>query len=68
MDDEQRMVRVISKCQRCGKRDEFQVPEAGLQARAKGVHLREAFPDLPEERIQQLAKHVCPKCQGMAAA
>jgi phage FluMu protein Com len=60
---EEKMVKVISKCPRCGKTDEFQIPDSGLQQRSKGVELHKAFPDLPEHRIQQLATHLCEACQ-----
>jgi hypothetical protein len=60
---EEKMVKVISKCPQCGKTDEFQIPDSGLQQRSKGVSLRKAFPELPEHRIQQLAAHLCKDCQ-----
>ena len=50
------MTKVVSKCASCGKIDEFEIPNSGLQARSKGVELHKAFPDLPEHRIQQLAR------------
>lgn len=57
-------VKVVSRCPKCGTVEEFQIPHAGLEARAKGTNLREAFPELPEHRIQQLATNLCEKCQG----
>ena len=68
MPGEIKTTKVISKCPQCGKLDEFQIPDSGLQARSKGVELHKAFPDLPEHRIQQLATHLCQACQGVGGA
>ena len=59
------MTRVVSRCQKCSIIDEFDISTAGLAARAKGVKPRVAFPDLSEERIQQLCRHICPNCQKL---
>ena len=59
----EKMVPVKAKCPKCGRIDEFEISAAGLEKRSKGAKLAEAFPDLPEERLQQLAFHVCPECQ-----
>ena len=58
------VVPVVSKCPSCSNIDRFEVPASGLRARRKGVLLKDAFPDLPESRLEQLANHTCPKCQG----
>ena len=57
------MLRTVSKCKVCGKVDKFEIPVSGLEARAKGIEVHEAFPDLPETRIRQLTEHLCPGCQ-----
>ncbi len=62
------MRKVVSKCRLCGKVDEFEVPDSGLQARAKGKPLVDAFPDLHDARIRQLSDHVCPACQAKEVA
>jgi len=61
------VVKVVSKCQKCGKVDEFLVPASGIRLRSKGVLIKDAFPDLPAHRLVQLAEHVCPTCQGVIA-
>jgi RNA polymerase subunit RPABC4/transcription elongation factor Spt4 len=63
---EEKMTKVNAKCPVCGVTDEFQIPDSGLVARAKGVLLSRAFPDLSNARIVQLATHVCPGCQAKA--
>lgn len=68
MADEPKMTKVVSKCPQCGKLDEFEIPNSGLQQRSKGVELHRAFPDLPEHRIQQLATHLCGACQPKGGA
>ena len=58
-------VRVVSKCPVCKKIDEFEISAAGLRARTKGAKLHEAHPELSKERLEQLARHVCPACQSL---
>lgn len=60
---DEKMKKVVSKCQNCGAVEEFEVPDSGLRARSKGTSLITAFPDLPEHRLLQLAYHLCKKCQ-----
>ena len=60
-----RMIKVRSKCPGCRKIDEWELPKEQLDRHlGGGLKLREAFPDLPEHRIQQLATHYCQVCQG----
>lgn len=56
-------VQVEAKCPACGKIDKFEVPRSGFDLRSRGANLIKAFPNLPIERIVQLAHHACPDCQ-----
>ena len=60
---DKKTVQVVSKCPTCRVVDKFEVPEAGLVARRRGVKLVDAFPTLSRERLVQLAEHTCPACQ-----
>lgn len=55
--------RVESRCVVCTNVDVFFVPSSGLVARGQGLTIERAFPEIPEERRVQLARHICPNCQ-----
>ncbi len=59
------MTKVVSKCARCGENDEFQIPSSVLAERSRGVPIRQAFRDLPPQRIRQFLEHICPNCQNV---
>ena len=56
-------VRVDAKCPTCKVVHTFEISKQGFDLRSRGANLIQAFPELPPERIIQLAHHVCPGCQ-----
>lgn len=54
---------VSAKCPRCSSIDYFEVPQEGMVKRVAGSSIKQAFPDLPEERQKQLVDGICPECR-----
>ncbi len=67
MANEETMVLARMLCP-CGEIEEFLIPRSGLQKRARGVPPKEAFPNLPEDRLRQLSDHLCVKCRSAKVA